>query len=292
MSVVQTVGATTKLSQHEILPSPTDVGALANRINHETKALHNKIDRMITLKLALAYRDARIYRQGLQSFYHVFATMERCLMKQFERDDQWTDILKQVWKPEMARTEKCEQDLLFYYDNRHDKFSSPIMSEQMKFVEHIETVTAEKPYLLLAYLHVMYLALFAGGRIMRSSISKATGLFPQKDGLKHEDIIRLGANFYTFDVADEDAFRLLYKRDYELVTRPSVTEEQKIEIIEEAKYIFAQNAKCISEIEQHNLARMSKKWAYIAATKGYYAVMVLAALLILFYIRRIILHLF
>lgn len=292
MSVVQTVGATTKLSQHEILPSPTDVGALANRINHETKALHNKIDRMITLKLALAYRDARIYRQGLQSFYHVFATMERCLMKQFERDDQWTDILKQVWKPEMARTEKCEQDLLFYYDNRHDKFSSPIMSEQMKFVEHIETVTAEKPYLLLAYLHVMYLALFAGGRIMRSSISKATGLFPQKDGLKHEDIMRLGANFYTFDVADEDAFRLLYKRDYELVTRPSVTEEQKIEIIEEAKYIFAQNAKCISEIEQHNLARMSKKWAYIAATKGYYAVIVLAALLILFYIRRIILHLF
>lgn len=291
MSGVQTVGATTKLNQHEILPAPNDVGALANRINHETKALHNKIDKMITLKLALAYRDARIYRQGLQSFYHVFATVERSLMSQFEKDDEWTDILKQVWKPEMARTDKCEQDLMFYYDDRREKFESPIMSEQINFVEHIKTVTAEKPYLLLAYLHVMYLALFAGGRIMRSSISKATGLFPQKDGLKHEDIIRLGANFFTFDVADEDAFRLLYKRDYELVTRPTLTEEQKVEIIEESKYIFAQNAKCVSEIEQHNIARMSKKWAYIAATKGYYAVMVLAALLVLFYIRRIILHL-
>ena len=126
---------------------------------------------------------------------------------------------------------------------------------------------------------------------MRSSISRATGLFPQKDGLKHEDIIRLGANFYTFDVADEDAFRLIYKRDYELVTRSALTEEQKVEIIEESKYIFAQNAKCVSEIEQHNIARMSKKWAYIAATKGYYVVLALAALLVLFYIRRIILHL-
>lgn len=291
MSAVQTVGATTKLNQHEILPAPTDVGALANRINHETRALHNKIDKMITLKLALAYRDSRIYRQGLQSFYHVFATVERSLMKQFERDDEWTELLKQVWKPEMARTDKAEQDLMFYYDDRREKFESPIMSEQIKFVKHIQKVTAEKPYLLLAYLHVMYLALFAGGRIMRSSISKATGLFPQKDGLKHEDIIRLGANFYTFDVADEDAFRLLYKRDYELVTRPTLTEEQKVEIIEESKYIFAQNAKCVSEIEQHNIARMSKKWAYIAATKGYYVVLTLAALLVLFYIRRIILHL-
>lgn len=291
MSAVQSVGATTKLNQHEILPAPSDVGALANRINHETKALHNNINKLITLKLVLAYRDSRIYRQGLQSFYHVFATVERSLMKQFEKDDEWTELLKQVWKPEMGRTDKAEQDLMFYYDDRREKFESPFMSEQIKFVEHIQKVTAEKPYLFIAYLHVMYLGLFAGGRIMRSSISRATGLFPQKDGLKHEDIIRLGANFYTFDVADEDAFRLIYKRDYELVTRSALTEEQKVEIIEESKYIFAQNAKCVSEIEQHNIARMSKKWAYIAATKGYYVVLALAALLVLFYIRRIILHL-
>lgn len=291
MSGVQTVGATTKLNQHEILPSPTDTGALANRINRETRELHNKIDKMITLKLALAYRDAKIYRQGLQSFYHVFATVERCLFEQLEGNGEWADMLQQVWKPEMARTDKAERDLLFYYDDCRGKFETPVMSEQINFVEHIKLVTAEKPYLLLAYLHVMYLALFAGGRIMRSSISKATGLFPQKDGMKHEDIVRLGANFYTFDVADEDAFRLLYKRDYELVTRPNLTEEQKVEIIEESKYIFAQNAKCISEIERHNIARMSKKWAFIAATKGYYALLIVAALLVFYYIRRIILHL-
>ena len=75
--MVQTSGATTKLAQHEVVPAPTDMGALANRINKETRTLHNKIDKMMTLKLALALRDPKIYRQGLQSFYHVFATIER-----------------------------------------------------------------------------------------------------------------------------------------------------------------------------------------------------------------------
>ena len=115
---------------------------------------------------------------------------------------------------------------MFYYDDNREKFEKPMMSEQIEFVNHIVKSSNDKPYLLLAYLHVMYLALFAGGRIMRSSISRATGLFPQKNGLKHEEIVKLGTNFFTFDVADENLLRLVYKRDYELLTRSGLTEEQ------------------------------------------------------------------
>lgn len=286
----QTLGATTKLSQHEILPLPTDVGALANRINSETRLAHDKIDKMITLKLVIAYREVKIYRQGLQSFYHVFKAIERSLYREFAKDDEFATILKQIWKPELARVEKLEQDLMFYYDDDRSKFENPMMSEQIAFSEHIEKVTTEKPYLILAYMHVMYLALFAGGRIMRSSLSKATGLFPQKDGMKHEDIVKLGSNFFTFDVADENALRLIYKRDYELLTRSYLSEQQKVEIIDEAKYIFDQNARCILELERHNIAIISKKWTYIAATKGYYVLVFLAALAVLFYVRRLIMH--
>lgn len=290
MTTIQTVGATTKLNQHEIIPSPTDVGALANRINKDTRTLHNKIDKMMTLKLALALRDPKIYRQGLQSFYHVFAAIEECLFEQFEADNEWSDLLKQIWKPEIARKAKAEQDLMFYYDDKLEKFSEPVMSEQIKFSNHIREVAQKKPYLLLAYMHVMYLALFAGGRIMRSSISRATGLFPQKEGMKHEDIIRMGTNFFTFDVADENSLRMIYKRDYELLTRTALSEEQKLEIIEESKYIFEQNGKCVSEIERHNMIRISKKWSYIIATKGYYALLFLATFAVMYYVRRIVIH--
>lgn len=281
-------GATTKLSQHEIIPHKTDVGALANRINMETRALHNKIDKLVTLKFALALRDYKIYRQGLQSFYHVFATVEECLYRELENPaSEWSALLKQVWKPEMARQERGQQDLLFYYDDDMKKFQTPIMPAQIEFVAHIRRVVAEKPYILLAYLHVMYLALFAGGRVMRSSVSRAAGLFPHKDGARPDEIANLGTNFFRFDVADEDNFRILYKRDYELLTRNALTEEQKLEIIEESKYIFLQNAQCVNELERHNLQRIKSKWSYLIVTRGYYVVLALVAVVFLLALRRL-----
>lgn len=279
------------MSQHEIIPHVTDVGALANRINMETRTLHNKIDKLVTLKFALALRDYKIYRQGLQAFYHVFAAIEESLYAQLEDESsEWTPMLKSVWKPEMARREKGQQDLLFYYDGHKEKFINPIMPAQVEFVNHIREVTSAKPYLLFAYLHVMYLALFAGGRVMRLSLGRATGLFPRKDGVNHDEYVKSGTNFFRFDVDDESTFRILYKRDYELVTRHALTEEQKQEIIAESKYIFEQNAKAVIELEHHNLSRIKKTWSYWAVTRGYYVAMVLVLLLALMAIRRIASH--
>lgn len=290
---MSSIATHTKLNEQEIIPRPTDVGALANRINLETRSLHNKIDKLVTLKFAIALRDYKIFRQGLQSFYHVFATVEECLYKQLEDEQsEWTPLLKNVWKPEMARRERGQQDLMFFYDNRKEKFMSPIMPAQIEFANHIRRVTSEKPYLLLAYLHVMYLALFAGGRVMRSSLLRATGMFPRKDGLSHKEILAAGTNFFQFDVEDESTFRLLYKRDYELQTRNNLTEEQKQEIIKESYYIFEQNAKCIIELEHHNLARIKTKWSYIMVTRGYYVIILVLFLLALVALRRALTHLF
>lgn len=282
----------TKLSLHEVIPHKTDIGALANRINLETRALHNKIDKWVTLRFALALRDYRIYRQGLQSFYHVFAAIEKNLYQQLDQDGEWSELLAKVWKPEMARRERAEQDLLFYYDDDKNKFITPIMPAQIDFVNHINEVTSEKPYLLFAYLHVMYLALFAGGRVMRSSLGRATGLFPQKDGLNHEEVVKMGTNFFHFEVPDEETFRLLYKRDYELQTRNELTEAQKRDIIEESKYIFEQNAKCMTELEAHNMARIKSKWAYIFVSRGYYVGLALLAAAFLYYLRSFLMALF
>lgn len=281
-----------KLSLQEIIPHKTDVGALANRINLETRAQHNKIDKWVTLRFALALRDYRIYRQGLQSFYHVFATIEKNLYEQLNSEGQWSEILSKIWKPEMARRERAEQDLLFYYDDDKSKFITPIMPAQIDFVNHINEVVQEKPYLLIAYMHVMYLALFAGGRVMRSSLGRATGLFPQKDGLKHADVVKMGTNLFHFEVSDEETFRLLYKRDYELLTRNELTEEQKREIIEESKYIFEQNSKCMSELEKHNLARIQKKSVYIFARASYYLALALLLVAFIYMMKNVTMRLF
>ena len=89
-------GATSKLSQVEIIPAKTDVGALANRINLETRSLHDRADKTVTLKFALALRNYKVYRQGLQAFYHVFASIEKALYRQLEKKDEWSEMLEQV----------------------------------------------------------------------------------------------------------------------------------------------------------------------------------------------------
>lgn len=242
---------------------------------------------MVTLKFAIAVRDAKIYRQGIQFFYHVFSAIEDAMEIQLNTPSKYQEMFQAVYKPEMLRREKLYSDLSFFYGD-DSKFSQPIMPQQIEFADHIRKTIANHPYLLLAYMHVMYLALFAGGRIMSSQVAKSLGLFPHVEGKSYEDVIAEGTNFYHFDVEDMEVLRIVYKRDYELATRNFLTEEEKQEIISESKYIFEQVAEGISEIERHNIQRITKSLGYQVITKGYYVLMALLVLLVCYICKRLV----
>lgn len=285
--------STTKLTQQEILPLPTDIGALGNRINFATRSEHNKIDRTVTLKFALALRDGRIYRQGIQAFYHVFKNVEILIERELNAPElsKTGEILQEFWKPEIARRNRLFKDLMFFYHNEPSKFEEPIRSEQIDFVKHIYSEYEKKPHILIAYCHVMYLALFAGGRLMRSSLAKATGLFPQMDGKTTAEVSEYGTNFFKFDVEDENVLRVEYKRDYELSTRNKLTEEEKLDIISESKEIFKRNLQMIQEIESHNKAVITGKLGYKVFHYGYYVAVVSAVVVVALVLRRVASHL-
>lgn len=279
----------TKIPQSEILPLPTDVGALANRINSNTQKEHNKIDKSVTIKFAVALRDAKIYRQGLQGFYHIFKNVEILINRELAKEPKTKtgEILSNFWDEEkIARTKRLEQDLLFFYDNNRSKFENPIRSEQIKFVEHIYEAYEQKPHILLAYCHVMYLALFAGGKILSSSLAKATGIFPQVDGKTTAEVSKLGTNFFKFPVEDEQALRIEYKRNYELATRNALTEQEKLDIIEEAKEIYKRNYDFVGEIENHNRSKITSKLSYKLLSNGHYLIALLGVLSLYILIRR------
>lgn len=280
--------STTQLNQHEIIPAKDDVGALANRINMETRTLHNQIDKMVTLKFAIAVRDPKIYRQGIQMFYHIFSAIEDCIERELTGNNKYTEMFKKIYKPEMLRRGKLYKDLMFFYNNHEEKFEKPILTKQIEFCDYIRKTTAEHPYLLLAYMHVLYLALFAGGRIMSSQVAKSLRLFPQVEGKSYDEIVSQGTNFYKFDVDDMEVLRIIYKRDYELQTRNFLTEEEKEEIINESKFIFKETAEGIKEIENHNLQRIKGSIGYHLFTKGYYAIMAILLVLICYIAKRIV----
>ncbi|CDK24494.1 unnamed protein product [Kuraishia capsulata CBS 1993] len=276
-----------RITQSEVLPLKSDLGALANRINKRTQTAHNSINKLMVLKFSLALRDAKIYRQGIQMYYHVFKSIEKSLQREMARDTQYAEILKAIYRPAILRTERLHQDLMFFYGDEK-KFATPILEKQIEFCEHIEKVTQEKPYLLLAYMHVLYLALFAGGKIFSSKLAQTLGMFPHVEGKTAEEVMLGATTFFKFDVEDDESLRIEYKRDYELATRNSLTEHEKQEIIEESQYVFVTNSECVKEIETHNLKRLQGKLAYQVATKGYYVMWVLAVLCMMYYVRSFI----
>jgi heme oxygenase len=282
-----------KLSQQEITPAPNDVGALANRINKATHSIHNKINNLISMKMVFALRDPRIYRQGIQSFYHVFKTYEECWQEEMNKiikkgapEARIQSILREVWTPALTRTEPLRKDLNFYYNNDASKFEEPIMKEQIEFVQHIRNQIREKPYLALAYGHTMYLALFAGGRILRSNVMRAAGLFPQVEGLSAEEVALRGTNLFQFQVEDEDALRMGFKSRFELATRNDLTEQEKQDIIAESQEIFRRNILCVSEIAEKNKTALLQKFGYRALQTLKFVFIALLVFVVFYQLRR------
>ncbi|EDO17066.1 hypothetical protein Kpol_530p36 [Vanderwaltozyma polyspora DSM 70294] len=263
------------------IPSPTDVGALANRINFETRDFHNKVSAFMGIRLALALKHGFIYREGLVVFYHIFNTIETeiDLVLNNQDDSQMKLILSSFYLDEFRRKDKILKDLeLLYYPEfqndrpqllefiNSDRFTND--SEQLQnFVKYIQTNATEDPCTLLAYCHVLYLALFAGGKIMKSNVTKHLGIFPKFEHLSHKEIIARGTNFYQFtDSTNPETtdvkLRWLYKKNYELSTRDELLEQQKLTVIKTSKDVFVMLENCIAEVGTRNRNELMNIFSY------------------------------
>lgn len=251
------------------VPAPTDVGALANRINFHTRDAHNKINAYMSVRLAFALKHGWIYRQGILAYYYVFQAIEQELDRimsyaRNEKETQMQNILGKFWMDDFRRTDRIFQDLTMLYS---PEFPTETMLEQFllngyqlpptlqEFVNSIHKNVQEDPCTILAYCHVLYLALFAGGKVMRSNIYRHTGLFPKFQHLSPRELVERGTNFFTFSDEGSEAenkLRWRYKRGYELATRETLTEEQKQKIISVSSDIFQWNMDTISEIGELN----------------------------------------
>lgn len=76
----------------------------------------------------------------------------------------------------------------------------------------------------------MYLALFAGGRIIKSKVLSTIGLFPKVEGKTRQESQSLGTNLFTFDVEkgkEDDLVRGAFKRRLAGVEEDITEDERK-----------------------------------------------------------------
>ncbi|KAF8430299.1 hypothetical protein EV426DRAFT_580865 [Tirmania nivea] len=202
-----------------------------------------------------------LHPAGILSFFYIYKTFE----------EEWSlfltsppptipprklHILRTLHTPLLLRTEPLLRDLSFYFSlptphSALDKFSIPTTPARIAYANHIREAIKKEPLVIIAYAHNMYLALFAGGKIIKSKMLSQVGFFPQMEGMTSEECQKLGMNLFMWEVEQgkEEVVRGGFKRRLASV-EGKIEEEEKKAIIAESREIFIQNGKLIEELDR------------------------------------------
>lgn len=266
-----------------MIPLPTDTDALGNRINFYTRDLHNKIDKKAAIKFAFVIRHRFIYVELLKTYLQIFNVIERKIDEILLQSDnleksqnteerlRCANILNHFFVNSFRRKGPLIADLQFLDVDTTELLSSlnyhnpPNLEE---FLNFIENDIQQNPLNVLAYCHVLYLALFAGGKLFKSNFYKKFGFLNNynlngnnNNGSEKLDKKKLVSNvthFFQFadTVDDELKLKFNYKEKFDEATRYSLTEQEKLNILNTSRQIFQYNYQVIGEISDNNRAEL------------------------------------
>lgn len=224
--------------------------SINDRIASETKILHERNNKLASLKMIMALRSAETWREYVRTFYWLFLVFEEEVRKIRETGSgHLAKAFDTVHEPVLLRTKKIRQDLEFYYNSDKTVWEECTSAEGRAYMSHVQEIAKTSPVRLLAYISVMYLGLFAGGQIIRSKIVKRTGFYPAKSGLSHEQLIERGTKIFQFDTDDTSTLKRTHRARFDRVCHEYLNQAEQDEICAEAKEIFIRNERLIESVD-------------------------------------------
>ena len=244
---------------------------LSLEIKIATQTQHSALNRLITNRLNLCLpphtRTPQLYAIGLSVFGTIYACFETEWQLFLGREELHTsrtaDILKRMHIPEMLRTEKlkCEMDSMKSFI---DMKKMPDSASDM-IQTHESTIRASiraKPHVAMAYMWVMYMALFNGGRIIRDTLAAAgpdfwqvlkpsslTDLDGDDDGVHHL-ILHERLHFWSFDsLNDGDNIKEDFKTRFDEIAAAQLKAAERADVVDEAVRIFAMCADMVDWLD-------------------------------------------
>lgn len=183
-------------------------------------------------------------------------------------DERIHMILKRLYIPELLRSERLCQDLMWLLHLPPDQPQKGITNRGWPrvsdFTAYIEASANAKPHVLVAYAWVMYMALFNGGRWMRSELSAAGDAFwsPPSHTLvdqRGKSGVDAGLRFFHFDGSyDGEEIKHDFKSrltEIEVLCTP----EERQDIVREAEAIFMHCTLLVEELDDIVAAQKSTK---------------------------------
>ena len=153
--------------------------------------------------------------------------------------------LRQLHIPELERADRLERDVeqIFSLHGVEKTWLVGRGTEQQVFLERIRSSTLEKPHLLIAYTWIFYMALFSGGRYLRSRLQSAGSDFW---GVTEEEELPLTFWKFSDGTNDGEDLKALYKSQV-LDISDFFTEIERQEIVTEAVDIMRSMLRLVDE---------------------------------------------
>ncbi|KAL2760547.1 hypothetical protein ACRALDRAFT_2015557 [Sodiomyces alcalophilus JCM 7366] len=177
-------------------PDASNERLLAESINAATRRVHARLNKLIMARLPLALpphaQDPSIYLSGLlhiTPIYSAFESAWQTLLRPLTEPDSYLphetaisehtrSLLSRPYLPALTRSDQLRADIhaLTGWTPHQIEEQLAVVSQSgalAKFIQHISSAIDERPHVLLAYAHTLYMALFAGGRFIRSILESA-----------------------------------------------------------------------------------------------------------------------
>lgn len=169
------------------------------------------------------------YAQLLSSLFFVYEAMENAM-------DETVDLnVKAMDFPELRRVQALEEDMLYFFGDNWRAEVEPSRATQ-EYVERIEQVAREEPYLLVGHMYTRYLGDLFGGQMMMGMARRSLELDAGK-----------GTAFYQFDdVPETKQFIESWYRD---LNKLDLSDDEKKAIVDEANLVFALNIKVFDDVD-------------------------------------------
>ena len=163
--------------------------------------------------------------------------------------------------PHLARAGRLRRDLshLTYRDSSSHDRAGPRLKA---LTQHITSSTSHAPHLLLAYTWVLYMALFSGGRYIRTKLREAGREFwnscaeaekkkeKEKDGDINIDIDKGALSFWNFDgEADGEDIKAEFKQRFADI-EGWLNDEERKGVVQEAVFIMESLMGVVEEIAE------------------------------------------
>nr|OQO26631.1 hypothetical protein B0A51_07905 [Rachicladosporium sp. CCFEE 5018] len=257
----------------ESAPRPS----LSTEINTSTRVIHAELNKLITARIPLALpphaKDTSLYALGLLVFAQIYIEIEEALDElaqehPLERRDHSRAVVR--WLIGL-RSHGLARESRLQYDLRSLGAKHPPARAQVALgaiSDNIDDCLRHKPHVLIAYLRVMHMAIFSGGRHIRKELSRAgPGFWPSPKSFasmgSFSDLSRPGYTFLSFD-GDDDGESIKAEFKTRLAEGDALLSvDERREIVEAADELFRLCVDIVTALDKEVRERAEVKWYWL-----------------------------